>query len=154
MSGLFALLGRMCLSLIFILSAASQVANWQGTETLLLNGLCDQLSYTLEMPSVQNLLNSLIPWAGALLIFAILFQFIGGLLLFFGLKVRFAAFLLILFLIPCTLVFHSFWYLEGTERDLQMIMFLKNLSIFGGLLCVLSIGKGAVPKKIKNESEA
>lgn len=150
---LFVALGRMCLSLIFILSAISQILNWQSTETLLLNGLCDALNYTQTMPMVQDLLNTVIPWAGGLLILAVLFQLIGGIFLFLGIKVRFAAFLLILFLIPATLTFHAFWFLEGQEKDLQTIMFLKNLSIFGALLYVLGMGKGRSVKKEKKEAE-
>lgn len=155
MSGLFMVLGRICLSLIFIASGISQIINWQGTETFLLNGLCDLLNYTQAMPSVQNLINNSIPWVGGLLILATLFQLIGGVLLFFGIKIRFAVFLLALFLIPTTLIFHDFWYLEGQEHDLQMIMFMKNLSIFGALLYILGVGKGAAaaPKKEKKGSD-
>ncbi len=154
MSGLLVVLGRMCLSTIFILAALGNIINWQGTETFLLNGLCNLLNFTQGMPSTQDLINNLIPWAGALLLLATLFELVGGILLFFGVKVRFAAFLLALFLIPTTIVFHHFWYLEGQERDLQIIMFLKNLSIFGGLLFILGTGAGYAPKKHKKEKGA
>lgn len=146
---LFVVLGRMCLSLIFILSGISQILNWQSTETFLLNGLCEMLAYTQTMPMVQDLLNTVIPWAGGLLMLAVLFQLIGGIFLFLGIKVRFAAFLLLLFLIPVTLTFHSFWYLEGQEKGLQIIMFLKNLSIFGALLYVLGMGRAPTVRKEK-----
>lgn len=148
---LFRVLGRICLSLIFILSGFSQVFNWQATETFLLNGLCDMLGHTQEMPSVQNFLNSLVPWSGALLTIAIVFQLVGGILLFFGIKPRFAAFLLLMFLIPATLLCHAFWYLDGPEREFQTIMFLKNLSVCGGLLFVLGTGKMSPAKKEKSE---
>ena len=53
-----------------------------------------------------------------------------------GLLPRFSAPLLATFLIPTTLIFHNFWKLEGTERQMQMIEFMKNLAILGGLLSV------------------
>jgi putative oxidoreductase len=45
-------------------------------------------------------------------------------------------------LIPTTMVFHHFWELQGADRALQMIHFMKNISILGGLLIVLALGKG------------
>ncbi|MCS7271144.1 MAG: DoxX family protein, partial [Gemmataceae bacterium] len=51
--------------------------------------------------------------------------------------------LLIVFLIPATVIFHNFWAFEGQEQQMQMIMFLKNLAILGGLLLVVGFGAGA-----------
>lgn len=73
---------------------------------------------------------------------AALIEIIGGLSLVFGFKTRWGALILLAFLAPTTLIFHDFWNLEGAERALQQIMFLKNLAIFGGLLYVLSVGAG------------
>jgi putative oxidoreductase len=44
---------------------------------------------------------------------------------------------LIVFLIPATLIFHPFWQASGMERMGQMINFMKNLAIMGGLLIVV-----------------
>ncbi len=149
----FALLGRMCLSLIFILSGIAQVVDWQGTEGMLMNGICDLLNYNQGSAKAQEFLQDLVPWTRLLLIVAVFCQLVGGVFLFFGIKVRFAAFLLLLFLIPATITFHAFWYLQGAERQLQMIMFLKNLSIFGGLLYVLSFGKGTEHHAVKKREK-
>ena len=54
--------------------------------------------------------------------------------------------LLLIFLIPATLIFHGFWAIEGEEQGIQMAMFMKNLSIGGGLLFL--IGSGAGPLSI------
>ena len=43
-------------------------------------------------------------------------------------------------MIPTTILFHPFWYMEGAPRDLQTIMFLKNLAILGGLILMLLHG--------------
>jgi putative oxidoreductase len=49
------------------------------------------------------------------------------------------------FLVPVTLIMHDFWTLdEGPQRMEQMINFMKNVSISGGLLMVLALGSGPV----------
>jgi uncharacterized membrane protein YphA (DoxX/SURF4 family) len=69
---------------------------------------------------------------GALMILA-------GLLLGLGIAPRRAAALLIGSLVPTTLVGHAFWKEEpGTEREKQLLQFLKNLGLIGGLLMVVS----------------
>jgi putative oxidoreductase len=49
---------------------------------------------------------------------------------------------LICFLIPASLIFHNFWAFTGAEQRMQMINFLKNLAIMGGLLLVVLRGTG------------
>ena len=53
---------------------------------------------------------------------------------------RAGAVLLILFTIAATWHFHSFWTMEGADRQANMIQALKNLSLIGGLLVVFAIG--------------
>lgn len=68
---------------------------------------------------------------GALMILA-------GLLLGLGIAPRVVAALLIGSLIPTTLVGHPFWKEEpGSEREKQLLQFLKNLGLIGGLLMVV-----------------
>jgi uncharacterized membrane protein YphA (DoxX/SURF4 family) len=38
--------------------------------------------------------------------------------------------------VPVTLTFHAFWHYTGAEQQGQIINFLKNLAIIGGLLVV------------------
>ena len=66
----------------------------------------------------------------------------GGLALLLGFHTRAAALLLFLYLIPTTLVFHNFWAYPPEQQQLQMIMFLKNLAIMGGLGMLVSFGPG------------
>lgn len=153
MKTLVAMLGRMCLSLIFILAGAKTVMDWQGSQTFLLNSLCDLLNYTRESPDLQELMTLIIPWANAMLVIAVVFELLGGILLFFGVKVRFASFLLIIFLIPVTVICHHFWYLQGDDQQMQMTMFFRNLSIFGGLLTVLALGTGSSGKRREAKEE-
>lgn len=60
----------------------------------------------------------------------------GGLSLMMGWHPRRAALLLCLYLIPVTLTFHAFWREAGAAAQTQLMSFLKNLSIMGGLLAV------------------
>jgi putative oxidoreductase len=53
-----------------------------------------------------------------------------------GYRTDLSALAVFLYLIPVTLVFHAFWGVPGPEAKMQLINFLKNLSIMGGLLSV------------------
>lgn len=80
-------------------------------------------------------------YAPTLLGVAVGVELIGGLSLLLGIRPRFGAGLLILFLLPTTFLYHHFWFLYGEERNLQLVMFLKNCAIIGGLMQVISIGR-------------
>jgi putative oxidoreductase len=92
-----------------------------------------------------------IPYAHTLAIVAGIAEVAGGLALGFGFLTRIGALGLILFLIPTTLIFHAFWNLEGIQRQLQMVNFMKNLAIMGGLATVLAFGPSrySIDKKIR-----
>jgi putative oxidoreductase len=66
----------------------------------------------------------------------------GGLAVLAGFKTRIAAWLLFLYLIPTTFVFHNFWTMQGMERQDGMVHFMKNLAIMGGLLLLAASGPG------------
>ena len=76
------------------------------------------------------------------LVGAILSELCGGLSILLGWWTRVGATLLIVFLIPTTLIFHDFWTYEGAQQQMQMIHFMKNLAILGGLFVLLSVGGG------------
>jgi len=116
------LIGRVCLALIFFVSAAGKMADYGGT--------------------VGNMTSQGLPMARYLLAGALLFEIAGGLMVLFGWRARFGALLLVLFLIPTTLVYHDFWTYAGVERTAQMLQFMKNLAILGGLLMVCAYGSG------------
>jgi len=68
----------------------------------------------------------------------------GAVMLFIGYRARLAAFILFVYLIPTTLIFHNFWAAHGMEQQMQLINFLKNVAIMGGLLMVAGTGPGSV----------
>jgi putative oxidoreductase len=71
-------------------------------------------------------------------------EFVGGLAIVFGLMTRYAAVLMILFVIVATLISHRFWVLQGTERRTQSVQFAKNAAIIGGFLFDFATGAGRV----------
>jgi putative oxidoreductase len=67
-------------------------------------------------------------------------ELLGSLGLVFGFYRRFAIAGLIAFLIAATYVGHPFWLLASTPQFTpQLINFLKNLAIMGGLFYIASI---------------
>ena len=67
-----------------------------------------------------------------------------------GVFTRIGAVALIAFLIPVTIIYHAFWIMQSPEKDLQVVMFMKNLSILGGLMVVASFGSGFNWKRSKD----
>lgn len=115
-------LGRSLLALIFVVSGLGKIGAFEATQ--------------------GYMAAAGMPLTGPLLVAAIAIEVLGGLMLMVGFKARWGAFALIVFLIPATFIFHAFWTLEGGEVRLQMIQFLKNLSIIGGLLVIVAWGPG------------
>ncbi len=107
------LIARIAISIIFFAAAYDKITHWETT-------ISDMASKGIGQTSI-------------FLFLACMIEFIGGLSLVFGFKIRWAAGILALFLIPVTLLFHNFWSYSGSEANLQMIMFMKNLAIIGGL---------------------
>ncbi len=83
-----------------------------------------------------------LPMIPLLLTAAIIFEIAGALSVMLGYRARIGAILLAIFIIVVTPIFHNFWALSGQARFLQRIMFLKNLSILGGLLLIIGSGSG------------
>lgn len=136
----FIISGRIFIGLLFILSAINKVINWQETERGLSDLLCDWQSYVSFSISLQYFFTTLLQWVPTVLLVITIAELFGGLLVFFGVKVRIGAILLILFLIPTTVLFHHFWFLAGMKREMHMIQFFKNIAILGSLFYILACG--------------
>ena len=68
---------------------------------------------------------------------------IGGLSVLLGYHARIGAWLLVLFLVPVTLTLHNFWRVtDPTMKQIQLVMFMKNLSMLGAALLVAYFGSG------------
>lgn len=73
---------------------------------------------------------------------AIAIEIVAGAGLLLGFKTRYAAFALIVFLIPATLIFHVSNLSDPVQGQEQMINTLKNLAIIGALLKFAADGAG------------
>src|SRR5262249_18328587 len=93
-------------------------------------------------PTVETMRARGMPAAEVFLALAILVEFVGGLSVLLGWKARLGALLLALYLIPVTLLFPSFWNFEGMAQMNQMLPFLKNVTIMGGLITLVGAGAG------------
>ena len=116
------LVGRILLSLMFIISGWGKITGFAGT--------------------AGYMASKGMPFPELLLSVAIAIELGGGLMLLFGWKVRLAALAIFLFIIPATLVFHNFWAADPAQAQGQMIHFMKNLTIMGGMLYVMAFGAG------------
>lgn len=117
-----ALLGRIALAAIFVLSGYGKLTGFDGTVGYI-------GSKGLPMPQVL---------AGI----AILIELGGGLALIVGWKVRWVAVAFIVFLLVITPIFHAYWAVPPEQMMGQQINFMKNLAILGGMLLLLGFGPG------------
>ena len=109
--------GRVLLSLIFILSGLGKIPHFHDVAGMMAG--------------------KGIPLAGVALAITLLIEIGGGLLLLTGFKAKYAALVIFLWLIPVTLVFHHFWGIPAEQQQDQMVNFLKNVAIMGGLLVLM-----------------
>jgi len=107
--------GRILLSMLFLLSGLGKIGAYAGTAAY--------------MSSVG------VP--GALLPAVIATEVLGALAIMVGWKTRVIAFLLAGFSLLTAVVFHN-----NFGDQIQMIMFLKNVSIAGGYLLLVANGPG------------
>ncbi len=126
--------GRVLLSLIFILSGFQKIGGYAATQGYM------------EFMGVP----------GALLPLVIAVEIGAGIALLLGWQARTAAFLLAGFSVLSGALFHlvpSFG-LEGLQAQAEMIGFMKNLAIAGGLLVVTALGSGAYALDNRNGTAA
>ncbi|MDZ4325892.1 MAG: DoxX family protein [Pseudomonas sp.] len=116
MSNLFNLLGRLGLSLIFIVSGWAKISGYAGTQ---------QYMEAMSVP-------------GALLPLVILLELGGGLAILGGLFTRWIAIALALFSVASGFLFH--W---NPEDQMQFVNLMKNIAIAGGFLLLAANGAGA-----------
>jgi putative oxidoreductase len=68
---------------------------------------------------------------------------VGGVSILLGYRAKLGAWLIVLFLIPVTLMMHKFWTAtDPMTAQIQMVMFMKNVSMLGGALLISHFGAG------------
>lgn len=116
------LVARVLLTVLFVLSGFGKLTDYAGT-----------VGYMAHVGA---------PLPSAAAVVAIVMELLVGAALLVGLRVRPLALLLMLFVAGTALLGHPFWSMEGAERGLNQVQFLKNLSIMGGLLLLAVAGPG------------
>lgn len=116
MSKYSSLIARILLSHIFIMAGISKITGYAGTQGY--------------MESVG------IP--GMLLPLVIILELGGGLALLVGWQTRLVSYAVAAFTVVAAVIFHS-----NMADQMQMIMFMKNFAIAGGLLLLAEHGAGA-----------
>ena len=66
----------------------------------------------------------------------------GGLLILVGFQTRWAAGVLIIFVVLTLIFAHPFWTFDGPSRAANQAQFYKNLAIIGALLFLIVLGPG------------
>ena len=120
-AGPVVLLGRFLFALIFLMAAPNNFS-----------------SQTIAYAASQGvpLASIAVPIAGVL-------SLAGGLSVLLGYRAKIGAWLLIAFLAAVTPMMHNFWTVtDPMMHQMQLIMFLKNLSMMGGALLVTQFGAG------------
>ena len=117
-----ALLARVLIAALFLPAGVGKLAGFEGTVGYV-------ASVGLPLPQVA---------AGL----AVLLEVGGGLALLAGFQTRWVCWALALFTLVAAAVFHAFWNAAPEQLMLQQIMFMKNLSIAGGLLALSVLGAG------------
>lgn len=122
LSNPLALMGRVLLSLMFILAGFDKLTAFEGTAGYI-------ASVGLPAPQLLTVLT--------------IFVEIGaGLALAFGFKVKWAALVLAGFTLAASVIFHNYWAVSADQAFVQQLLFMKNISVAGGLLLVAALGGG------------
>jgi putative oxidoreductase len=116
------LAGRVLIALIFVLSGFGKITGFEGTVGYI-------ASKGLPLPQLAA-------------IGAIIVELGGGILLIVGWKARWAAAAMLVFTAVAAVIFHNFWAAPADLAQNQMIHFMKNISMVGGLLYVVVYGSG------------
>jgi putative oxidoreductase len=86
---------------------------------------------------------------------AIAFLLAGGISILIGYKARVGAALLLLFLVLASYWFHDFWTFEDPQQQqMQMISFMKNLSLMGAMLIIIARGSGPFSLDTRTSKDA
>jgi len=131
-SGPVMLAGRILFSLIFLMAGFTHFS-----------------SQTIGFAASQG-----VPLASITVPFSGILALLGALSILLGYRARLGAWLIVIFLVGVTPM-HKFWGIsDPTMQQMQMIMFMKNISIMGGLLMVASLGPGAFSLDGRRETES
>lgn len=117
------LLGRILFSLIFLMSSFGHFS-------------ASSIGYAVAKG---------VPAASFLVPFSGVMELIGAISIILGYKAKWGAWLLVLFLVPVTFMMHNFWTItDPMMRQMDMVMFLKDIGLMGAALFFAYNGTGAL----------
>jgi putative oxidoreductase len=118
------LTGRILIALIFLMAGLGKITGFEHTVGYI-------ASKGLPLPQLAA-------------VGAILVELGGGIMLVLGWNTRLVAAAIFVFTAMTALFFHNFWAVSPDQAQNQMIHFMKNVSMMGGLLYVVVHGAGAL----------
>ena len=121
-SDALSLIGRIFLAVVFLVSGFGKIGGFEGL--------------------VGAIASKGLPMAQVFAVATIIIEVGAALMLVFGLKARWAAFLLAVFTAIVTFFFHNFWTVPEAQKYMEQINFMKNLALIGGLMFVMAFGPG------------
>jgi len=96
-----------------------------------------------------------VPMASFLVPVSGVIAIIGSLSVITGYKAKLGAWLLVIFIIPVTFSLHRFWNIpDPMVKQMDMVMFLKNIGLLGGALFIAFFGAGPLSIDQRAESPA
>ena len=122
--GVPVLIARFLLALMFLLAGLNKFGGLEGTAGYI-------ASKGLPMPQLLALGTAAL-------------EVVGAVLLIVGWQARWAALALAAFTLLASVLFHNFWAMPAEQQMMQQLMFMKNLSVVGGLLVVFGLGAGTL----------
>jgi putative oxidoreductase len=118
------LIARVLLALMFLLAGLSKFGGLEGT--------------------AGYIASKGLPMAQLLAIATAALEVVAAVMLIVGWQARWAALALAAFTLLASVIFHNYWALPADQQMMQQLMFMKNLSIVGGLLAVFVFGAGTL----------
>jgi putative oxidoreductase len=116
--------GRVLIAMIFIISGLGKLTGFGETAGMI-------AGKGIPLPEVAATL-------------AIIIELGAGAMVLLGWQARFGAATLFVYTLVAALIFHNFWGVPPTQAHEQMIHFMKNMSMLGGLIYVAVYGSGAL----------
>jgi putative oxidoreductase len=120
---LAALIGRVLLAFLFVYAGFGKIGGFGHTEA-------EIAGKDVPLPVIATTI-------------AIVIECVGGLMVAFGWKARWAALVVAAFTLVASILFHNFWAMtDPAQIGVNKLMFLKNVAVIGGLLMVFALGPG------------
>ena len=121
LSGAIVVLGRLLFVLIFLMSGPTHFTR-------------PVIGYAASQG--VPLASIIVPLSGAIAV-------VAGLSILVGFRAKLGAWLIAVFLVPVSLMMHKFWTVsDPMMAQLQMILFMKNVSMLGAALLISQFGAG------------